>query len=66
MYDWLFHFNHYTKMWAAFRREDSNDYFSNADNPNLKVYKSTKIETLIEILIKFECDIKKIDKIQNN
>jgi len=53
-------------MWAAFRREDSNDYFSNADNPNLKVYKSTKIETLIEILIKFECDIKKIDKIQNN
>ena len=53
-------------MWAAFKREDSNDYFSNGDNPNLKVYKSTKVATLIDILIKFECDTIKIDKIQNN
>ena len=53
-------------MWAAFKREDSNDYFSNGDDPKLKVYKSTKVETLIDILIKFECDTKKIDKIKNN
>ena len=53
-------------MWAAFRREESNDYFSDGNNPNIKVYKSTKVETLIDILIKFECDTEKIDKIQNN
>jgi hypothetical protein len=53
-------------MWAAFRREDSNDYFSDANNPKLKVYKSTEVKTLIDILIKFECDIKQIDKIKDN
>ena len=66
LYDWLFHYNHYTKLWAAFRREDSNAYFSNFDDPKLKVYKSTKVDTLIDILIKFECDTKKIDKIRDN
>jgi hypothetical protein len=53
-------------MWAAFKREDSNDYFSNGDDPKLKVYKSTEVKTLIDILIKFECDTKQIDKIKDN
>lgn len=26
--DYLFHYNPYTKMWAAFKREHSNDYFN--------------------------------------
>lgn len=26
--DYLFHYNPYTEMWAAFKREHSNDYFN--------------------------------------
>ena len=26
--DYLFHYNPYTEMWAAFKREDANDYFN--------------------------------------
>lgn len=26
--DYLFHYNPYTQMWAAFKREHSNDYFN--------------------------------------
>lgn len=28
LYDYLFHYNPYQKMWYAFRREDSNTYFN--------------------------------------
>lgn len=28
MYDWLFHYNSYTKVWRAYHREDSNAYWS--------------------------------------
>ena len=26
--DYLFHYNPYTRLWAAFKREHSNDYFN--------------------------------------
>lgn len=26
--DYLFHYNPYTELWAAFKREHSNDYFN--------------------------------------
>lgn len=28
--DFLFHYNPYTELWAAFKREHSNDYFNGA------------------------------------
>lgn len=50
-------------MWAAFKREDSNTYFSDSESPQLSVYKSTDIKTLIDILIKFNCNMKDIDNL---
>ena len=52
LYDWVFHYNIYTGLWAAFKREDVTSYFSDSDNPELVVHKSTDIKLLIDILIK--------------
>jgi len=56
LYEWVFHYNIYTGFWNAFKREDYSFYFNDSENPDLCVYKSTKIETLIEILVKMNCD----------
>ena len=60
LYDWLFHYNPYIEHWAAFRREDSTDYFN---GKLLDVLVSKKHETLVEIIIKTEGDPKKIKKL---
>lgn len=32
LYDWLFHFNHHTGKWAAFKRDDREKYFNTGHN----------------------------------
>lgn len=39
--DYLFHYNPYTEMWAAFKREHSNEYF-NGQVENVVFYFSIK------------------------
>ena len=57
LYDWLFHYNPHTKSWAAFRRENMQDYFNgNFEN----VVKSKSQKTLEELIISNDGDIRKI------
>ena len=57
LYDWLFHYNPYTKHWGVFKREDADGYF----NGTLKnVLISKKYETLVDIIIKTNGDPVKI------
>jgi hypothetical protein len=60
LYDWLFHYNPYTKHWAVFKRDDADGYF----NGTLKnVLISEKYETLVEIITKTGGDSVKIKKL---
>ena len=52
LYDWVFHFNPYTKTWAAIPRETYNDYWNDSTYPN--IIRSSKFPTLLEILQKTE------------
>jgi hypothetical protein len=45
---YIFHFNPYTKLWAGFAREHSNDYFNGIKNDN--IFTSSNIEHIIEYL----------------
>ena len=58
LYDWLFHYNPFTKLWAAFKREDLIDYF-NGEYKN--VIRSTSRKTLEELLITHNGDLEAID-----
>jgi len=60
LHDWLFHYNPYTKAWAAFKREDSSDYF-NGNHEN--VIKSKSQTTLQKLIIEYKGNIKKIQKL---
>jgi len=58
LHNWIFHYNAYTKLWAAVPRELYNDYWSNFDLEG--VIKSSSFKTLIEIINKTEgVDIEK-------
>lgn len=59
LYGWLFHYNPYTESWAAFRREDMQDYF-NGDYSN--VIRSKNQKTLEGLITYHEGNIKKIKK----
>lgn len=50
LYDYVFHYNHFKKIWSAIPRESYNEYWSNEKAEN--VISSKKIETLIELIIK--------------
>lgn len=61
MQDWVFHYNAYTKTWAAIPRELYVQYWSNA---SLKgILRSNSIDTLIEILYKTKGDESKMKKL---
>ena len=53
-YNWVFHFNPYTKQWAAIPRELYNDYWSNYELEG--VIRSNKFSTLLEIIQKTDGD----------
>ena len=63
LYDWLFHYNHYTNMWNAFKRDDLNKYF----NGKLEIaLSSKKHSTLVDIIEKTGGDETKIKKLLKN
>lgn len=62
LHNWLFHYNPYTKLWGAFRREEASDYF-NGKLQNCLV--SKKHSTLVDIVTKTGGDVKKINKLLN-
>lgn len=56
---WLFHYNPYEKIWSAFKREHSSDYFNGIYDNALR---SKNHRTLEELIITYKGDIKKINK----
>lgn len=61
LYNWVFHYNHYTKMWAAIPRERYNDYWAGDD---FGIIRSSSIDTLIELTRKVSYDPQFLDKIR--
>ena len=62
LYDWVFHYNHISKTWAAIKRDEIADYF----NGNLQdVLTSKKHSTLVDIITKTDGDPKKVKKLIN-
>ncbi len=50
LYDYLFHYNPYQKVWLAFKREHYNDYFN---GKKVEIIKGKDIDDVItEILVK--------------
>ncbi len=60
LYEWVFHYNHYTELWSAFQRKDYTQYFNNPSDPDLVVIKSREIKTLIGVINKMEGDPDKL------
>lgn len=56
LYQWLFHYNHLSEKWNAFKREDYVDVFNGKKKP----LSSSKIDTLIEIIEKTNGDVTKL------
>lgn len=50
MQEYIFHKNPYTNLWAAFKREDSVDYFNNTSTE--KAVKHADINALVDYLIR--------------
>jgi hypothetical protein len=61
--DWVFHFNAYTKNWAAIPRETYNEYWN--DYKNAGVIRSKSINTLLELLHKSKGSVDAIEHIIN-
>lgn len=59
LYDWIFHFNPHTSLWAAVKRDHISEYFNgNYDN----VLRGTSLTVLEKLIIQYKGDIKTIDK----
>lgn len=50
-YEWLFHYNPYTQVWSAFRREHKEKYF-NGELLDYEYHKAKKIMDLIQFIAK--------------
>jgi hypothetical protein len=61
LYDWVFHYNPYSEMWAAVPREIYNEYFQNYNHSS--IIRSSNINTLTELLHKSKGDTAIIEKI---
>lgn len=48
LYNYIFHYNHYTELWNAIPREMYNKYWDNDDNES--ILKSKSITTLLELI----------------
>lgn len=52
LYDYVLHYNHYTKLWNAIPRERYNEYWN---NPKVQgVISSKSVKTLIELIKSIE------------
>ena len=58
LYDYLFHYNHHTKSWAAIPRDKHDSYWSDYHTPG--IIRSSDIKTLIELINKGDDFVKKI------
>jgi hypothetical protein len=63
MYDWMFHFNPYTKQWAAIPKDLKYEYWEDYHHP--QIIRSKSINTLIELLHKTKGDVEKLEKLVN-
>jgi hypothetical protein len=59
--NWVFVFNPFKKIWNAIPRECYNDYWNNIKHPD--VIRSSKIETLLEVLHKTQGEKSKLNKL---
>jgi hypothetical protein len=59
LYDYVLHYNHFTKLWNAVPRECYNEYWN--DRKVEGVISSTKVTTLIELITKGNDFIKSIE-----
>ena len=59
LYDWIFHFNIYTKLWNAVPRETYNEYLNNHEAEG--IIRSSSFGTLLSLLHLTKGDIGKID-----
>ena len=59
--DWIFHYCPYSKKWKSSTRENMKDLFNNVDSKN--VIKSSKIETLVELINVTDGNISKMNKL---
>jgi len=50
LYDYIFHYNHFTKLWAAIPRDRYNDYWNNIESD--EIIKSKDIKTLMILIQK--------------
>jgi hypothetical protein len=50
LYDWVFHYNHFTELWTAIPRDLYPKYWDNDDVKG--VIKSKDFNTLVEIITK--------------
>lgn len=57
--EWIFHFNPHRKVWEAATRSNYNQIFSGGED----VLRSSKIETLVEIVNKTDGDKDKIEEL---
>lgn len=62
LYDWLFHYNHISKTWAAIKRDEIADYFNGKAKD---VLTSKKHSTLVDIITKTSGDSDKLRKLIN-
>ena len=60
LYSYVFHYNPYTKLWAAIPTDKYTDYFSGVTNNLEGVLESEDLETLIDLVYKGEEFIKSI------
>ena len=62
LHNWLFHYNPYTGLWSAFKREQMNDYFNGKLIPT-DLLRSKTQKTLEELICMHDGDVKKINEI---
>lgn len=61
VYDFVFHFNHYTGLWNAIPRSQYTDYWNGSLDAT--ILKSKSIETLVELINRTEGDLDKINEL---
>lgn len=64
LYDFVFHYNIYTNLWAAIPRELYTKYWEDYSNPG--ILRSSKLETLIELILKTEGKTEEIEILTND
>lgn len=62
IYDWVFHYDIYNKVWRGVKRDNYNELFNGGKN----ILKSKNFDTLLEIINKTNGDNVKLKKLIND